>query len=90
MFEWDGKKSKQNEKKHGVSFQDALEIWQAIHLTADDIARSKDGESRNATIGYIQGKLYTAIWAKRGSKLRIISVRRSRDGEKEIFKSKKL
>ena len=90
MFEWDAKKSKQNQKKHGVSFSDALEIWQANHLTADDIARSKDGESRNATIGFIQGKLFTAIWAKRGEKIRIISVRRARDGEKEIFQSKKV
>ena len=90
MFEWDAKKSKQNKKKHGVSFEDALEIWQANHLTANDIARSKDGESRSATIGFIQGKIYTAIWAKRGGKIRLISVRRARDAEKEVFQSKKV
>lgn len=90
MFEWDAKKSKQNERKHGVSFHDALELWQASHLTANNVAHSKDGEIRSATIGFIQGKLFTAIWAKRGDKIRVISVRRARDGEKEIFKNKKV
>ena len=90
MFEWDAKKSKQNEKKHGVAFRDALELWQASHLTANNIAHSKDGESRGATIGFIQGNLYTAIWVKRGERIRIISGRRARDGEKEVFKSKKV
>lgn len=88
MFEWDAKKSKQNEEKHGVSFSDALEIWQASHLTVYDIAHSKNGESRSATIGFIQGKLYTAIWTKRGDNIRLICVRRSRDGEKETFQKK--
>ena len=90
MFEWDSKKSDQNEKKHGVTFQDALEIWQSIHLTASDLAQSKGGELRSATIGFIQGKLFTAVWTKRGESIRIISVRRSRSGEEKIFKNKKI
>ena len=90
MFEWDPIKSEQNTKKHGISFNDALEIWQAVHLTAENIAHSKDGESRGATIGFIQGKLYTAVWTKRGEKIRIISVRRSRSGEEKTFKNKKI
>jgi len=89
MFEWDAKKSKQNQEKHGVSFADSLEIWQASHLTASRIAKSKDGESRSASIGYIQGKLYTAIWTKRGDKIRLICVRRARNGEEKIFQDKK-
>jgi uncharacterized DUF497 family protein len=62
MFEWDDKKLAQNLSKHGVSFEDALEIWQSYHITAKDVAYIKDGEVRNATIGFIKGNLYTAIW----------------------------
>ena len=90
MFEWNQQKSELNKKKHGVSFQEALEIWQTVNLTASDIASSKDGESRSATIGFVRGKLHTVIWTKREDKIRIISVRRARDGEKEVFKSKKV
>jgi len=90
MFEWDLQKSELNKIKHGVSFQEAIEIWQAVHLSANDIASSIEGESRSATIGFIQGKLHTAIWTQREDKIRIISVRRARNGEKEVFKSKKV
>jgi uncharacterized DUF497 family protein len=84
-FEWDPEKSKKNLQKHGVTFQESIEIWQGIYLEIDEIAKTKDGEKRGATIGLIKGEVYTAIWTLRGKILRLISVRRSRDGEKEIF-----
>jgi len=84
-FEWDSNKSDKNRRKHGVSFIDAIQIWQSLHVTVKNIAYAKDGETRNATIGMIDGELFTAIWTKRRDAKRLISVRRSRDGEKEIF-----
>lgn len=84
-FDWDPNKSDQNFENHGVTFQEATEIWQGIHLEVENIAKTKDGEERNATIGLIKGEVYTAIWTKRINAFRLISVRRSRDGEKEIF-----
>lgn len=84
-FEWDPNKSAFNKKKHGISFKEATEIWQGPHFTANSLARSNDGEERGGTIGLIKGDVYTAIWTKRKKKVRLISVRRSRDGEKEIF-----
>jgi uncharacterized protein len=83
-FAWDPSKSKQNKAKHGISFFEAVEIWQGVHMTIKEIARTSGGEIRNATIGISQGKLFTAIWTKR-SHIRLISVRRSRDGEKKIY-----
>ena len=87
-FEWDSEKSEANKKKHGISFGEAIEIWQASHLTVEDVARSKDGEIRSATIGLVGAEIYTAIWTKRGHRTRLISVRKARDGEKEIFRKK--
>lgn len=84
-FEWDPIKSEQNKRKHGVSFINAVQIWQSVHVSVKNIACIKEGETRSATIGLIDGKLYTAIWTKRKDAIRLISVRRSRDGEKEIF-----
>ncbi|TVQ77465.1 MAG: BrnT family toxin [Bradymonadales bacterium] len=88
QFEWDPKKSNANKKKHGVSFKEAIQLWNGPHLTVDSIAKSEDGEERGATIGFLANELYTAIWTKRKNKRRLISVRRSRDGEKKVFWNK--
>ena len=84
-IEWDGCKSKQNEEKHGVDFVRALEIWRGYHLEVDGIARSVDGEERGATVGLVGGEVYTALWTRRSSCLRLISVKRARKREKEVF-----
>ena len=89
-FDWDANKSAANKKKHGVSFKEATEIWSSVHITVSNLARSQDGEKRGATIGIIGSRLYTAIWTKRKDKLRLISVRSARDGEKRIYRKKTL
>lgn len=87
-FEWDYDKSGANKKKHGISFLEALEIWQGVHITIIGVAQSKDGEERSATMGVVAGTLYTAIWTPRNNSIRIISVRRARFNEKEAFKKR--
>ena len=87
-FEWDPPKSLINKDKHGVSFREATEIWRGIHLTAENFAKAKDGEKRSITIGMIGEDIYSAIWTNRNNTFRIISVRRSRNGEKKAFLKK--
>ena len=87
-FEWDNQKSALNQEKHGVSFELAAQIWESTHLEMQDLAYSEDGEIRNATIGWIEQQLYVAIWTRRRNKIRIISVRKARDNEENIFKEK--
>ena len=84
-FEWDPKKSKENKKKHGVSFDEATQIWEGIRIDVPNIAYSKSGENRSATIGLVGGAIYTAIWTKRNKCIRMICVRRARKDEKEAF-----
>ena len=84
-FEWDIEKSEQNQEKHGVSFDESVVIWETTRLEVENLAYSEDGEKRSATIGWIETKLYVAIWTKRHEKIRIISVRRARKNEEEIF-----
>ncbi|HCU24099.1 MAG TPA: hypothetical protein DF383_03700, partial [Deltaproteobacteria bacterium] len=40
------------------------------------------------TIGWINAKLYLAVWTRRGDKIRLISVRRARKNEEKIFTEK--
>lgn len=85
QFEWDPIKSAENEDKHGVTFEEATAIWEQVHIEVETIARVRRGEQRNATVGWIGGKLFVAIWTKRNDVIRLISVRRARPHEEKIF-----
>ena len=82
-FEFDPAKRKANAAKHGLDFSAAQELWaDEERLVAP--ARS-DAEQRQRLIGRAVGKLWTAIFTERGENIRIISVRRARDHEQEIY-----
>ena len=40
-----------------------------------------DGEDRYKAVGFVDSKLYTAVFVERDEKTRLISVRRSNDSE---------
>lgn len=84
-FEWDPIKSAENKQKHGVGFDEAVEIWQGFRFEASNLAYSVEGESRSATIGFIKGQVYTVVWTKRNKRIRIICARRARKYEKKAF-----
>jgi uncharacterized protein len=54
QFEWDENKNAQNLKKHGISFEEAQEIFDGIVFNAID-QRFDYGEIREISIGAIQG-----------------------------------
>jgi len=56
---------------------DSLALYAGIH--------PKKTEPRNALIATYSGKLWTAIFTYREKKIRIISCRRARDGEKRTY-----
>lgn len=87
MFEWDTQKNLLNQKKHGVSFEEAIQIWEKPYVEVEDIAYTKT-EKRSATLGKIGEKLYVAIWTKRKEKIRLITVRRARKNEEKIYQEK--
>jgi len=82
-FEFDPPKSASNRKKHGIDFQGAKAIWRDPHLLEIE-ARSSD-EPRFLLIGMIDGKHWSAVVTYRAEKIRIISVRRSRKEEVELY-----
>jgi uncharacterized DUF497 family protein len=49
-FEWDEAKNLSNQRKHGVSFQEASQVfWDPLHVAVAD--RVVDGEQRWQTLG---------------------------------------
>jgi len=85
QFEYDPKKSQANLKKHGIDFEKAQTIWNdENHLEIP--ARTID-EVRILVIGNIESKYWSAVITYRGDNIRIISVRRSRDEEVDLYES---
>jgi uncharacterized DUF497 family protein len=82
-FEFDLKKSASNKKKHGIDFEEAQELWLDPHLLEIE-ARSTD-EPRFLLIGKIGSKHCSAVITYRDDKLRIISMRRSRKEEVDLY-----
>ena len=84
-FEFDPKKSYANRNKHGIDFIEAQALWNDIDLL-EVPARTID-EPRFLVIGKIGEKIWSGIITYRGENIRIISVRRARKEEVELYES---
>jgi len=87
-FEFDDSKSQSNLAKHGINFLDAQELW-ADPDRVEIPARVED-EPRFLVIGKIAQKCWSAVIAYRANRVRIISVRRSREEEVAIYESNRI
>ncbi len=85
LFEFDPKKSEANKQKHGLDFNEAQALWDDPDLI--EIPVQTIDEPRYLVIGLISGKNWSGVITYRGDKIRIISVRRSRKEEVEIYES---
>ena len=85
MFEFDPAKSAANLAKHGIDFEAAKQLWNDETSISIPAKEGEDGEARTMVIGQIEGKFWSAIVTFRGIIVRIISVRRSRNDEKELY-----
>ena len=84
-FEFDPTKSNSNKKKHGIDFYEALGLWNDADFI--EIPLKTIDEPRSLVIGRILDKYWSAIITYRSEKVRIISVRRSRKEEVDIYES---
>lgn len=84
-FEFDEQKSKANKVKHGISFTEAQALWEDADLL--EIPARTEDEPRSMVIGRIGDKHWSAVITYRGERVRIISVRRSRKEERELYES---
>ena len=84
-FEFDEQKSQSNKRKHGLDFVEAQTLWDDPDLL--EIPLKSDDEPRVLMVGRIGGKHWSAIITYRQDRVRIISVRRSRNEERELYES---
>ena len=85
QFEWDENKNQLNQQKHGISFEEAKEIFSDIVFTS--ISEKFDyGEIREVSIGAILKVLIVAVvHTDRNGKIRIISARKATPKERRKY-----
>ncbi len=82
-FEYDPNKSKSNQDKYSINFDEAKHLWEDVNRL--EIQAKSETEPRYALIAIYGDKLWTAFFTIRNSKIRIISVRRARKGEGRLY-----
>ena len=87
-FEFDSSKSQSNREKHRIDFVEAQRLW--VDADRIEILAKTEDEPRYLVIGKILQKYWSAIITYRNGKIRIISVRRSRVEEVEIYESNRI
>lgn len=84
-FEFDENKSHANKQKHGLDFIEAQALWEDPDRV-EILAKTID-ENRFLLIGKISKIHWSVIVTYRKTNIRIISARRSRKEEIEIYES---
>ncbi|NOX88761.1 MAG: BrnT family toxin [Calditrichaeota bacterium] len=84
-FEFNQNKSKTNKEKHGIDFIEAQKLWDDPDRI--EIPTKYLDEPRFVLIAKLENEYWTAIFTYRKNKIRLISVRRARKNEKEIYES---
>ena len=84
-FEFDSAKSMSNLVKHGISFNDAKQLWRDPKVLL--ISASQVIEPRWIAIACIEGKHWSAVFTYRDERIRLISARRSRTKEIALYES---
>ena len=83
LFEYDLSKSKHNENKHHIDFEKAKALW------ADEdritIPAKSETEPRFALLAQLDGQILAAFYTLRGDSIRVISVRRARENERQLY-----
>jgi len=85
IFEFDLEKSAGNKSKHGIDFVEAQSLWSDPELV--EVPVKVRDELRFLVIGKIDEKHWSGVITYRSEKIRIISVRRARKEEIDIYES---
>jgi uncharacterized protein len=85
--EFDADKDEINRFKHQLPLAFGKRIFDDPDVMLLPTMRVGDDEERWKAVGYVDGKLYTAVHVWRDETARMISVRRSNDGERRDYDS---
>lgn len=73
-----------NVRKHGIDFQDAVQIFEGDTLLKED-DRLDYGERRFVSLGLLQGRVIVVVHVEQTGVARIISARKATKYEQRIY-----
>lgn len=84
-YEWDSEKHQDNIRKHGVRFEDAIQIFERDVFTFPDI-RFDYAEEREISYGYTMDlHILMVVHTERTNRTRIISARKATPAERRRY-----
>ena len=90
QFEWDPKKAASNEKNHGVSFEEAMEVFRDPLARVHADPSSSVGEVREIIVGTsLARRLLLVSFTERRDRIRIISARPATSHERRDYEESK-
>lgn len=84
-IEFDADKDEINRFKHRLSLAFGKRVFDDPRREILPSFREQDGEDRYKAVGFVDGKLHTAVYVERHEVIRLISVRRSNAGEQRDY-----
>ncbi len=86
-FEWDAEESRSNKARHGIDFETVKELW--LDENCIEIHASPPLEDRRIIIGKVKNRIWAAVYTLRRDAIRIISVRRAKKREANLYEEEK-
>ena len=85
QFEWDPAKNQRNIEKHGISFYDAVQVFEGEYLS---YLSPRNNEDRMVGVGTVRNRIIAVTYTLRLNSTRIISARVARRIERGLFTRK--
>ena len=84
-FEWHDGKSEACFQNRGFDFSYATRVFSDRNRIIVQDRRRDYGEDRHQVLGMIEGRVYSVVYTMRGTRFRIISVRKANVREVEYY-----
>ena len=84
-FEWNESKNKENQRKHGISFEYAALVFEDDYRIEDYDAYHSDEEDRYDITGMVDDILFVVCTYRDGDTVRIISARKATRNERRRY-----
>lgn len=86
LFEWDEMKARQNARRHGVTFAEAVSVFSDLYLVTFPDDEHSDIEDRLISIGRSdRGRILLVVHTDRGDAIRLISCRKATTTERTTY-----
>jgi len=87
-FSWDDRKAAANNRKHRVTFDEAMTVFVDPLARAFDDPDHSEGEQRTLLVGRsLPGRLLLVVHAERADTIRIISARKATPRERRDYEA---